>query len=169
MKRLVAIAAGVVFLWYAGVIIYPLFPTVVKTPKANVVFDKIRITVGLGSLFNRPGSLTKRSVYYRFYENGKWQKEQCLMQPIFENYRATGSFASLTHLRLDENLIFKVYRVFKTRDMEAAKKTKAYAAFSDHMFSHHAGNTKADSLEVSYYVNNNDNTSELLLNFKCTP
>lgn len=169
MKRLVAIVTGFVLLWYAGAIIYPVLPKGMKAGNIKVVFEKIRISVGLGSLFDRPVSLTKRFVSYRFYENGKWQEKRDLLQPLFDDYLTKGYFASLTHARLDASLVFNLYRIHRVNGMETVRKSNDYSMFVNHMFSYHVGTKKPDSLEIFYTKKNNDNSVELLLNFKCIP
>jgi len=169
MKRLVVFITGLVFLWYFGTIIYSLYPYKIKSSVVKKVFKTAKLDIGLGALFHMPGSLSKKSVSYRFYERGKWQNQQELLQPLFNEYIEFGNLAALKHCRLDANLIYKIYTICEAHGMEQAQKSSDYNEFITHIFAFHKTESIPDSLDISYYHINNDNTSRLLLNFKSTP
>lgn len=167
MKRLIAVATLCVFLWYGGVMVYPLLPAVVKTPHVKAVFKKTRISSGLGVLFDREETFMRRYVSYRFYQDGKWQKEQQLLEPLFNDFKNRGNFAALRHCRLDMHLVVNVHSNSKRFGIDGMLKKQGWARLKDHMLYRHTGPVKPDSLELTYTVKKHDaDTLQTLLTFK---
>lgn len=170
MKRFITIVTGCIFLWYAGILLYPLLPGAVKTSYSNTIFKKARISSGLAILFDQRATLTGVTVSYRLYQKGSWEPEQQLLEPLFNDYITSGNLSSLKHCRLDAHLIQNVYNVRKYGGAKKMITSRAYARFSDHLFYSHNNNVRPDSLEVHYYEKQNDpNRLQLMLTFKSKP
>lgn len=168
MKRLVSIITiGVVF-GYIIIAIYSSMPTFFKKSHPGKAFLKAKTILAQGPLFTR--SLRNNTGTYRFYQNGKWEREQRLLEPLFNEYTATGNFAALTHCRLDIRLFSKLNRIGRSEGIDKLRQNKAYSEFVDHLIFRHNNNVKPDSIEIAYYKTDFKRDShKLLLTFKCKP
>lgn len=170
MKRFITILTGLILFSYLLIAMYSFSPPFFKRTYVGKVSYKVKRILGFGILFDRMVSLTGRSVTYRFYQDGKWQKNKLLLEPHFEDYRATGNFTSLKHCRLDSRLIADMHKIAKRNGIEKMKQSKVYAEFLDHLLYSHNHNVRPDSLEVFYYIRDYEtDTLHLSLNFKVKP
>jgi len=168
MKRLVSIVTiGVVF-GYIMIALYASMPTFFKKSHPGKATLKAKAILAQGPLFSR--SLRNNSGTYRFYQNGKWEQKQLLLEPLFNDYTATGNFAALTHCRLDIRLFSKLNRIGRSEGIDKLRQNKAYSEFVDHLIFRHNNNVKPDSIEIAYYSRDLvKNSQKLLLTFKCKP
>jgi len=170
MKRIVTLITCCAVFAYIIMALSQIYPPIFKKSKIGNATDKIKYRIGIGVLFDRPKTLTGKSVTYRFYQNGKWQKKQLLLEPLFDEYKKSGNFAALKHCRLDSQLAAGIHRVGKHRDISKMKQSKRYAEFMDHIIYKHNKNVKPDSVEVSYYIKNyKTGRLHLSLTFKGKP
>jgi len=168
MKRLITIVTYCILLGYALIVIFPAAPSFIQKSYIGKTKKKVKKAIGMGILFNRESALISKSVSYRFYQNGKWQQNRLLLEPLFNDYNASGNFAALKHCRLDSHLIGELQYIGKHKGIPAMLKSKAYAEFLDHLIYRHNGNIKPDSLEMSYYEKNYETDKlNLSLTFKC--
>ena len=170
MKRFVTIITICVFLGYILMTMAVVTPNLFKKSYIRKTTNKVKYGIGIGVLFDRPNTLVGKSVTYRFYQHGAWQKNQQLLEPLFEEYSTTGNFAALKHCRLDAHLVRKIHTVSKHSGNTKMFKSNAFAAFKDHLLYSHNNKIKPDSIEVYYYIENFEtNSMDLLLKFKCKP
>jgi len=170
MKRFIAIFTIFIFLGYILVAIYPYTPSFYQKSYTGKATRKIKKILAYGALFDRENAIISKSVSYRFYQNGKWQQSQLLLEPLFNDYVTTGNFAALKHCRLDVRLVVRINQINKHKGIIKMLKSKEYTQFTDHLFYRHNQNIKPDSLEVSYYVKDYEtNSMNLSLIFKCKP
>jgi len=167
MKRLIALAAGCILLFFLALTISAMVSVVVKVHRVENVRLRVQKYCGLGVLFNRKSTLTGKATAYRLYKKGQWQSWQQLQQPLYSKYAHAGSYAALKHSRLDINLSDNVYSASKDKTVEELKGTKIYKEFTQHLLYSHSNGTAPDSLEISYYqIHNAPDSLELLLTFK---
>lgn len=170
MKRIISLITCCVCFAYILMAIYNLSPSYFQQFYIGKVIGKIKYRIGMGILFDRPKSLISKSVSYRFYQNGKWQQNQLLLEPLFDDYKAHGNFAALKHCRLDSQLASRVHSFGKRKGIATMKESKIYAEFIDHLIYRHNKNIKPDSIEVFYYTKNYKTDSlHLSLTVKCKP
>jgi len=170
MKRIITIATICAFLGYILLAIYPYVPVYFQKSYTGRVIRKVKKTLAYGPLFDRENALISKSASYRFYQNGKWQQSQLLLEPLFSDYTATGNFAALKHCRLDTRLVVRINHINKHRGIIKMLKSKEYEEFTDHLFYRHNRNIKPDSLEVFYYIKDYESNNMIMsLNFKCKP
>ncbi|KGO84605.1 hypothetical protein Q765_20695 [Flavobacterium rivuli WB 3.3-2 = DSM 21788] len=170
MKRIITILTGVALLCYFFIAIYNFCPPFYKQSYVGRASNKVSGILGFGVLFDRMLSLTGRSVTYRFYQGGRWQENKLLLEPLFDDYRATGNLTSLKHCRLDTRLVSDIHKTARRKGIQKMKESKAYAEFLDHLLYSHNQNIRPDSLEIFYYIRNYETDAlHLSLNFKDKP
>jgi len=170
MKRLITIVTGLILISYILIAGYRFTPPFFKHSFAGRVTNKVNGILGFGILFDKLKSLTGTSASYRFYQDGKWEEKKLLLEPLFNDYRATGNLTSLKHCRLDSHLVAGIHKIAKRNGIEKMKQSKVYNEFIDHLIYSHNKNIRPDSLEVFYYIKNYDaDTMHLALNFKVKP
>jgi len=170
MKRLITVITCCIVVGYIFLALYPFAPTYIKNSHVSGMTNKVKKILGLGALFDRPNTLIGKSATYRFYQNGKWQPKQQLLEPLFEDYKLSGNIAALKHCRLDGNLVWNIAYIANLDGVEKMRHSKEYAEFLDHLIYRHNHNIKPDSLEISYYTKNFETDSlDLSLTFKVKP
>jgi len=170
MKRFITITTGCVFLGYIMLMALPIMPAFFQNSFIGKTTKKARIALGFTVLFISKSASVSKSVSYRFYQKGKWQQSQLLLEPFFDHYKTSGDFSSLKHCRLDSYLMMEVYAVYKHKGIEKMLKSDVYSEFKSHLFYRHNQDTKPDSLEVSYYIKDSKTKRlNLLLTFKDKP
>ncbi|WP_154652568.1 hypothetical protein [Flavobacterium rivuli] len=170
MKRVITITTCCICFAYISMAVYNLYPSHLKKFYLGKTLGKIKHQIGLGVLFDRPNSLIGKSVIYRLYQNGKWQENQQLLEPLFNDYKENGNFAALKHCRLDSQLAGRIHTIGKRQGIEKMKQSKKYKEFINHLIYRHNKNVKPDSLQIFYYIKDyKSNKLHLSLNFVCQP
>lgn len=170
MKRFITILTIFIFFGYILIAIYPFTPAFFKKSYTGIIAKKAKVALGFGPLFISKRASISKSISYKFYQQGKWQHSQLLLEPLFEDYKTSGSFSALKHCRLDSYLMAEAYLINKYNGTEKMLKSNVYSEFASHLFYRHNQNITPDSLEVSYYIKDNKtNRLTLLLTFKDKP